>query len=1417
MAPIGLCQDSLFKIRNTRTIVHTTSPLRYPSQTMFNLFFRNRQLLFLTLTLVVVWGVSSFFTLPRLEDPEIAQRFSTITTIFPGASAERIESLVTDRLEEELSSIEEVEEIISFSSPGVSSVTVEIKETVTNIDPVWAKVRSQIDDVIPQLPVGASRPEYEDIKVKASAMIVGLTWELDEPVNYTILRRVIEGLETDLRNLPGTDSVELFGEPDEEIQVEISQADLLRLGISAQQLSQQIAASDAKISTGELRSGSTELLLEVDSALDSLDRIREIPIRVGGAGQIAQLGDIAQVRKGVRTPVSDLALVEGKPAIVVAATVESDYRVDQWAQQARKVIENFGANLSDGLGISVVLDQSQYVQQRLNGVIGNLLLSSVLVIGISLVVLGWRSALIVGMALPLSTMMVFGSMKMLGIPLHQMSVTGLIIALGLLIDNAIVVVDEVRVHLQNGVHPAEAVSHTVRHLTVPLLASTLTTVLAFVPIATSPGGTGEFIGTIGSTVILALVSSLTLSLTIIAAFAGLMYRWRPLEAQSGTQSGASQSGAEPPHWLVTGWTNEWLSRLYEDSLRDVFRRPILGVVIAMVLPVVGFVQFGSLPQQFFPPTNRDQFQIELQRQASSSIAATRTQTLAMRKLIRQHPAVEDIHWFLGETAPSFFYNVVGTLRNASEYAQGIVQLSSTDDLSGTIQTLQTELDAAFPDAQILVKQLEQGPPVDAPIEVSIYGPNLEELRALGNQLQLILSQLDEVTNTRSTLTELSPKLALEVDEAAAQRVGLSNSEIASQLSILLDGQLGGSILEDTEDIPVRVQLPEYERGDLASITSIDLISADGTTVPFSAVASVNLRPDQSAIARQDGERVNTVQAFITAGSLPSIVLAEFQQALDDQGFELPLGYRLSYGGEADARGSAVGNLLSTVGILVVLMTATLVLSFNSFALAGLLFVVALAAVGLAAMALWVFNSLFGFTAILGTLGLIGLAINDSIVVLAALREHPLARQGDAAAIQQVVVKSTRHVVATTVTTIIGFTPLLFDSTGFWPPLAISIAGGLGGATLLALYFIPSAYLLIYRSQGAVVKSADRISEQAVTLPMEEQNGRFNQPQQQSPQQEQQRRKPAHETAQPLWIKSPIGYPSKGSTSVNLPTPAVTLPSEWGHTQFNRERYLIEQLLEQEQWQLAYEKAQRLLENAKAVGAGAYREVDYDLAMAYSLMGQVLKASDQLALALEFLAKAQRLFESLGNRKGGMAPVAMSVVLHEQANCFQLLGQLDEAAQKCVEYITWSEKLNNVRGVAVAKANLAAIRISQENYGDAIALYQDARSLFEQQDSPLLVAGIWYQIGEVQKNAGNYDNAEVAYLHSLNIAVETNNLAGQAKNLNGLGNLYNNNLDQPEEAVNFYRQAADIYGALGDVSSESVVRKNIASLLQKLQA
>jgi len=1016
---------------------------------MLTLFYRNRQLLLLTLTLIVVWGLSALFTLPRLEDPEITQRNAQVVTLLPGATPERVESLVTEPLEDKLFELEEVNVLESTSGTGISVISVELKESIRNVEPVWAKVRGKIDDAVPELPPEASAPEYRDGNVSASALIVGLTWELPGEPNRLILGRLAAGLEDALRSLPGTDKVERFGNPDEEIRVEISASELARLGLTAQSLSQQIAASDAKVAAGQVRGDRNEFLLEVNSALDSLARVQEIPIQVGADGVTARLGDIAAVSQGVQEPADSLAYVNGQPAVVVATTVESDYRVDTWAKAARQVLADYDATLSDALGLHIVLDQSQYVQQRLNGVIGNLIFGSLLVIAVSLLMLGAKSALLVGLALPLTALMVFGWMEVLGVPLHQMSITGIIIALGLLIDNAIVVVDEVQGRLRAGLSPADAVSKTVSHLLVPLLASTLTTVLAFVPIATSPGGTGEFIGTIGLTVILALLSSLALSLTVITALAGRLHHWQPLNWQRD--------------WWQHGWSNVALAAGYRWTLRRVFRRPWLGIGLALVLPMMGFAAFGTLEQQFFPPTNRDQFQIEVQLPNQSAIAQTREVVLAARDRLQQHPNVEEVHWFMGESAPAFFYNVIPNQENAPNYAQGIVQLKGTDNLRPTIQALQTELDAAFPEAQILVKQLEQGPPFDAPIELRIYGSDMNQLRAIGNDLRAQLAQFATVTHTQASLTEALPKLALQVDETQARRVGLDNRAIAQQLQATLDGSVGGSILQDTETLPVRVRVPDAGRDHLSQVASLDLVTpTGGDTVPLSALADVTLEPDLAVIARRDGQRINTVQAFLTAGALPSTVLSQFQQQLADANWQLPPGYRLEYGGEADARGDAIANLLSTVGVLAILMTATLVLSFNSFGLAALIGSVALLSVGLAALALKMFGSLFGFTAILGTLGLIGLAINDSIVVLAALREDPAARQGDRHATEHVVMHATRHVIATTVTTITGFIPLMLDQTGFWPPLAIAIAGGLGGATLLALYYIPAAHILIAR-------------------------------------------------------------------------------------------------------------------------------------------------------------------------------------------------------------------------------------------------------------------------------------------------------------------------------------------------------------------
>ena len=831
--------------------------------------------------------------------------------------------------------------------------------------------------------------------------------------------------------------------------VEISPERVTALGLTPADVARQIQASDAKVAAGQLRSESGDVLLEVSGELETLGRIEGIPIRYGNGSQFVRLSDVAEISKGVVDPPKSLAMIDGQRAIALGILVRSDQRIDHWAKSLEQELNEFQSQLPHGIELQRVFDQNQYVEARLSGLLNNLLLGGIAVIAVILFLMGWRSALTVATALPLSALMVISGMRFLGIPIHQMSVTGLIIALGLLIDNAIVMVDEVSERLRDGETPLSAVASSVRHLFVPLFGSTLTTALAFAPIALMPGPAGEFVGSIAISVILAIASSFLLAMTVVPTLAAF---WRGSAERRRT-------------WWRSGFSNGRLTGVYRGTLDFVFRRPFVGVALGLVLPVAGFILARQLSEQFFPPADRNQIQIELELDAHASLAETLAATRKIREIVAAHDEVSHVHWFLGESAPTFYYNLIPRRKNTSRYAQALIELKNVSSAREVIHRLQRELDHSALNARAIVRQLEQGPPFDAPVEVRLFGPDLERLQQLGDEVRVLLSRTENVTHTRAELSEAAPKITLSVDEEKARLAGLDHRAIASQLQTSLEGAVGGSVLEATEELPVRVRWKNQDRARLDQIASLDLLSAAGSEgkgysgVPISSLARLSVKPELAAIPHLQGRRMNEIQAFVTAGVLPAEVLGEFKARLAESDFELPPGYSLAYGGEAAKRDEAVGNLMANVSVLMVLMLATLVLSFGSFRMAAIVATVAALSLGLGLGALRVFGYPFGFMAIVGTMGLIGVAINDAIVVLAGLRGEEDAKRGDPEAVREVVIRATRHIVATSLTTMAGFTPLILGQGGFWPPLAVAIAGGVGGATILALYFVPSAYIL----------------------------------------------------------------------------------------------------------------------------------------------------------------------------------------------------------------------------------------------------------------------------------------------------------------------------------------------------------------------
>lgn len=1028
----------------------------------------------------MVAGLSSYVVLPRMEDPLLTERAAFILTSLPGADAQQVEALVTEPIEDELREIAEIKEIRSVSRSSLSNITIELRDDVyaDKAPSVWSRIRDRVADAEVNLPEKASRPKFERIEVTAYTRLISLVWDppedktsqQDPTFGLALTGRLAEDLREQLLAVPGTKDVDLFGMPEEEVTVEIQPDKVASLGISAGAVSRAILASDSRFSAGLMRGSENDLLIEVSGELDSLNRISSIPVQTSTGGQTITVGDVAIVRRGIRNPMAETVIVEGRPAIVLGCLIQANQRIDWWHVASTEVTKAFRAALPRGVRMVNTFRQDGYVTTRLTELRNNLLIGAASVMLVVLVMMGWRSAVIVGASLPLSAFMVFAGMRWMEIPIHQMSVTGLIIALGLLIDNAIVVVDDVSKKMRHGDSAVTAVHKTVQHLAVPLFGSTLTTALAFAPIAVMPGPAGEFVSSIAVNVIVAIFSSLLLALTVVPALAGFL--GHPDSASRGTNA-LPATTASTSAWYQTGFSSRTLQSSYLKLLQLVTRRPAAGLLIGIVLPVFGFVQARHLQEQFFPAADRDQVAIELELSPSASIQETHQYAQQVRAQLLKRDDVQEVTWWLGRSAPPFYYNQLAARRGESHYAHALVQLDSADNLAQRLNVMQHDLDQQFPEARVLVRQLEQGPPFVAPIEVRIFGPDLDQLAQIADVVNSLLADIPEVTHVRDETSEPQPRLTVFVDEQQARLLGMTHESVAEQMFSQLEGSVGGMIMEGTEQLPVRVRASGADRSSVDRIEAMHVVSpavaatsaaaAAFPGVPLTALGQVRLKPEQSSILRENRRRMSEVQAWLRSGVLPAPIQAEFQKRLQQSGYTLPNGYEIQFAGEAAERNAAVGNLMASVGVLAVMMVAALVLSFSSFRLAGLIGIVGGLSIGLGLGALWAAGFPFGFMAIIGTMGLMGVAINDSIVVLAALEEDPAARAGDTQAICDVVMRATRHVVATSLTTIAGFLPLILAGGGFWPPMAVTIAGGVGGATVLALIFVPSCYLLLMRS------------------------------------------------------------------------------------------------------------------------------------------------------------------------------------------------------------------------------------------------------------------------------------------------------------------------------------------------------------------
>jgi len=1011
----------------------------------YTAFFRNGHLLALSIIIILVAGISAITSLPRLEDPRIDLRNVLVLTSYPGASAERVEALVSDVLEDELRQLYEVKEIKSTSTAGFSTLFIELQNSIDNSNnqQVFSKIRDAIGDASKRFPAGAGEPLLED-KRGATAFTIMMSINAKYPHANALTQagRMANELSDSLRNVTGTEIVRIYGEPTEEVTVTIQPQQLALSGLSLQEVSQRIASADAKLPAGVLISHQNDMRVQVAQPLSSVDELGQIPIQTSN-GAYLRLQDIATIEKNQRTPVSEIAMVDGKQTIFVSARMQTTVRVDKWTQAIKEKVEQFNDTFGDSFVAEVIFEQNKYTEQRLSELSMDLVMGSLVVILVVLFFMGIKASLIVGLALPLCAAFAIFSLGLFNQQIHQMSIFGIIIAIGLLIDNAIVVTDEIRLNLQDHTMSRLAVlKKSVRHLFSPLLASTLTTILGFMPIFLLNGNIGDFIGSIAISVVMALIGSLAISLTIIAALAARYL---------------SRDGADAP-WYKRGYQLPQVSLTFRMLIGKAIKRPILVLPAVVIVCLMGFVLSSQLPNVFFPSADRDQFEVYMILPDGSSIERSHELAQQANTLIAENDGIEQITWMIGASTPSIYYNQVQTRDNASHFANAVITADSVARADALVVKLQYDLQDVFPNAQVVSRKFGQGPPIAAPIEVHIYGSDLQVLDSLGQQVRNEMTHIPGVTQSLVTISTGEPELLFDLSENQSYLSQLSLTQIAQQLQAALGGTTGGSILEGTEELDIRVRVNDGNRSNIQQLDAMPLIAPGNDNqralVGVASLGTLTLKPSISSITRIDGERVNKIQAYL----LPGVAAVSSSEALREriaQNVHLPQGYRIRMAGDADEQGKALGQLATYLPVLLVLMLTSLILSFSSVRFAAVIGVVAVLSVGLGFFSLWLSGLPIGFNPLLGSAGLIGVAINGSIVVIAAIAANPKAMQGDTVEIVTETMSCSRHILSTTVTTVGGLIPLLLFSDGsFWPPLAVVLAGGVGFSVILSLLFTP---------------------------------------------------------------------------------------------------------------------------------------------------------------------------------------------------------------------------------------------------------------------------------------------------------------------------------------------------------------------------
>ncbi|MEN5063404.1 efflux RND transporter permease subunit [Achromobacter aegrifaciens] len=1004
---------------------------------------RHQPLVIFIITLITLFGVLSYSKLAQSEDPPFTFRVMVIKTLWPGATAQQVQEQVTDRIAKKLQEAPNTDFMRSYSRPGESLIFYTMKDSApaSTVAEQWYQVRKKVGDIAATLPPGVQGPFFNDEFGDVYTNIYTLQGDGFSPAQ---LHDYADRLRTVLLRVPGVAKVDYFGDQPEHIYVEISNTQLTRLGVSPQQIAQAINSQNAVTSAGTLTTADDRIFVRPSGQYANSRVLADTLIRVNGKS--IRLGDIATIRRGYQDPAIEQMRLGGNAVLGIGITMQPGRDVVHLGKALSAKFEELQAQLPAGLTLKEVSSMPKAVSHSVDDFLRSVAEAVAIVLAVSLVSLGLRTGMVVVISIPVVLAVTALFMDMFGIGLHKVSLGTLVLALGLLVDDAIIAVEMMAVKLEQGWSRARAAAFAYTSTAFPMLTGTLVTVAGFLPIALAKSSTGEYTRSIFQVSAIALITSWFAAVVLIPL---LGYRMLPERKREAHLPDDHEHDIYNTRFYqrLRGWVGWCVDRRYL----------VLGAT-ALIF-VVSMACFRFVPQQFFPSSDRSELLVDVRLQEGASFAATLRQVERLEKALEGRPEIDHSVSFVGTGAPRFYLPLDQQLATPN-FAQLVITAHSVEDREKLAQWLQPVLREQFPAIRSRLSRLENGPPVGFQVQFRVSGDRIADVRAVAEQVAAEVRADPRSTNVQFDWDEPSERsVRFEIDQQKARELGVSSSDISDFLAMTLSGYAVTQYRERDKLITVSLRAPQEERIDPARLATLAMPTPNGA-VPLGSLGHVRYDLEYGVIWERDRQPTITVQADVAAGAQGIDVTRAIDAKLNTLRAGLPVGYRIEVGGPVEESAKGQSSINAQMPLMAVAVLTLLMLQLQSFA--RVLMVVLTAPLGLIGVvaALLLFGKPFGFVAMLGVIAMFGIIMRNSVILVDQIEQDIGAGHKRVDAIVGATVRRFRPITLTAAAAVLALIPLL--RSNFFGPMATALMGGITIATVLTLFFLPALYAAWFR-------------------------------------------------------------------------------------------------------------------------------------------------------------------------------------------------------------------------------------------------------------------------------------------------------------------------------------------------------------------